>query len=80
MKTFAALAIGANLGDRFYNIELALRYLDDFRALLPDENLPSGDISVTETSFLYETQPMYVESQPKFINCACLVSTVNTCK
>ena len=75
-KTIAALALGANLGDRFQNIELALRYLEN-----PDElrkvtkaYVPVGDITIIDTSFLYETAPMYVLDQPSFINCACLVS------
>ena len=64
----AALALGANLGDRFANIELALRLLET-----PPKG---GDISkamVVDTSFMYETAPMYVTDQPKFINCACMV-------
>ena len=33
-------------------------------------------IVVVDTSFMYETAPIYVEDQPKFINCACMVSFV----
>ncbi|KAF7329881.1 Folic acid synthesis protein [Mycena kentingensis (nom. inval.)] len=62
--TRVALALGSNLGDRFYNIELALR-------LLEADSL----VTVVDTSFLYETAPMYVTDQPSFINCACLVET-----
>lgn len=38
--------------------------------------LESGDskINVVDTSFLYETEPMYVEDQLRFVNGACLVS------
>ena len=64
----AALALGANLGDRFANIELALRLLET-----PPKD---GDIPravVVDTSFMYETAPMYVTDQPEFINCACMV-------
>ncbi|KZT08155.1 Dihydropteroate synthase [Laetiporus sulphureus 93-53] len=70
----AAIALGANLGDRFYNVELALRLLE----------APCGDLSqttgkpravVVDTSFMYETEPMYVTDQPKFINCACIIKT-----
>ncbi|THH01079.1 hypothetical protein EW145_g6981 [Phellinidium pouzarii] len=71
---FAALALGSNLGDRFQNIELALRYLENFQTLSV-ANIPAGQIHVIDTSFLYETAPMYVVSQPSFINCACLVET-----
>lgn len=65
----AALAFGANLGDRLANIELALRLL---------ETSPSGGSQpravVVDTSFMYETAPMYVADQPNFMNCACMVS------
>ncbi|EJD01775.1 Dihydropteroate synthase [Fomitiporia mediterranea MF3/22] len=73
-KIFAALALGANLGDRFQNIELAIRYLEDSRSL-PLEDLPVGELEVVSTSFLYESPPQYLEEQPAFINCACLVET-----
>lgn len=76
-RTIACLAIGSNLGDRFQNIELGLRYLDDYvRAFPSSEDLGNitGDLCVVNTSFLYETAPMYVIDQPSFINCACLVS------
>jgi dihydroneopterin aldolase / 2-amino-4-hydroxy-6-hydroxymethyldihydropteridine diphosphokinase / dihydropteroate synthase len=72
-----AIALGSNLGDRFYNIELALRLLE-----APKELLSPGDVkecgidifaTIIDTSFLYETAPMYVTDQPSFINCACLV-------
>jgi len=75
--TTVAIALGSNLGDRFYNIELALRLLE-----APKELLSPGDIKecdpevfakIVDTSFLYETAPMYVTNQPSFINCACLV-------
>lgn len=52
------------MGDRVKNIEGALEYLET-----------RSDIKVVDTSFLYETQPMYVLDQPKFINGACLIST-----
>ncbi|KAH8112282.1 Dihydropteroate synthase [Phellopilus nigrolimitatus] len=71
---FAALALGANLGDRFQNIEIALRHLEKYNALLPPGS-PRAEIEVVKTSFLYETAPMYVKNQPAFINCACLIET-----
>ena len=68
----AAIALGSNLGDRFANIELALRMLE-----VPGANLHNGTgpprVVVCDTSFMYETAPMYVEDQPRFINCACMV-------
>jgi dihydroneopterin aldolase/2-amino-4-hydroxy-6-hydroxymethyldihydropteridine diphosphokinase/dihydropteroate synthase/2-amino-4-hydroxy-6-hydroxymethyldihydropteridine diphosphokinase/dihydropteroate synthase len=54
----AFLAIGTNLGDRVKNIELALHYLKNV------------GISILDTSFLYETKPMYVLDQPNFLNAA----------
>ncbi|KAF7366543.1 Folic acid synthesis protein [Mycena sanguinolenta] len=70
----AALALGSNLGDRFYNIELALRLLEAPQAVLglTDETVT---VAVIDTSFMYETAPMYVTDQPSFINCACMIET-----
>lgn len=73
-KTLAALALGSNLGDRFQNIELALRHLENHKALQLSGS-PDGELQILDTSFLYESAPMYVEDQPAFINCACLVRT-----
>jgi dihydroneopterin aldolase/2-amino-4-hydroxy-6-hydroxymethyldihydropteridine diphosphokinase/dihydropteroate synthase/2-amino-4-hydroxy-6-hydroxymethyldihydropteridine diphosphokinase/dihydropteroate synthase len=53
------LAIGTNMGDRVKNIESAI------------DRLSSYGIDLLDTSFLYETAPMYVLEQPKFLN-ACL--------
>ncbi|KAI0372437.1 Dihydropteroate synthase [Pilatotrama ljubarskyi] len=70
----AAIAIGANVGDRFANIECALRLLEAPGA---DLDSWSGDprVVVVDTSFMYETAPMYVAEQPRFINCACMIET-----
>ncbi|KAJ3258266.1 trifunctional dihydropteroate synthetase [Boothiomyces macroporosus] len=54
----AYLAVGTNLGDRHGNIQRAI------------SELKARNIKVTDTSFLYETAPMYVEDQPKFLNAA----------
>ncbi|KAJ7652160.1 Dihydropteroate synthase [Mycena polygramma] len=73
----AVLALGSNLGDRFHNIELALRLLEAPEA--PEAVLGPSDenmaVDVVDTSFLYESAPMYVTDQPSFINCACIVET-----
>lgn len=58
----AALALGSNLGDRLGYIEAALQLLD-----------AHDDVRVVDTSFLYETQPMYYSDQPNFLNGACRV-------
>lgn len=72
----AAIAFGSNLGDRFANIEHALRLLESpgkFLAVGDDINQKKAEIAVIDTSFLYETAPMYVTDQPSFVNGACLV-------
>ncbi|KAI0664079.1 Dihydropteroate synthase [Cubamyces menziesii] len=70
----AAIAIGTNLGDRFANIELALRLLE-----APSTDLDNWEgepqVVIVDTSFMYETAPMYVAEQPRFINCACMIET-----
>jgi len=33
-------------------------------------------VSVVDTSFMYETAPMYVTDQPRFANCACMVCSL----
>ncbi|KAF9564085.1 Dihydropteroate synthase [Agrocybe pediades] len=73
-----AIALGSNLGDSFKNIEYALRLLERPQELLIDAALPIGVepfVNVVNTSFLYESAPMYVTDQPSFINCACMVET-----
>ncbi|KAJ7507284.1 Dihydropteroate synthase-like protein [Mycena galericulata] len=69
-----ALALGSNLGDRFYNIELALRLLEASSAFMGPTN-KEAIVFVVDTSFMYETAPMYVVDQPSFINCACMIET-----
>jgi len=66
-----AIALGSNIGDRFANIETALRLIEHPGQLIDDDFA----VSVINTSFMYETAPMYVRDQPRFANCACLVST-----
>jgi len=70
----AAIALGSNLGDRFANIEAALRLLDQPELIsAPKEQGISTSLAVVNTSFLYETAPMYVTDQPSFLNCTCIV-------
>jgi len=58
----AYVALGSNVGNRLEMIEKACRALDE-----------DPDISITRTSSLYETDPMYVEDQGRFLNGACEV-------
>lgn len=60
------IALGSNLGDRVEAIENACQSLDR-----------DGDIRVVETSPLYETEPMYVEDQDRFLNGVCEVCIPN---
>ena len=68
-----AIALGSNLGDSFQHIEYALRLLEIPEEILRDDGTGKF-VFVVDTSFLYETAPMYVTDQPSFINCACVVS------
>lgn len=72
-KHNVAIALGSNLGDRFANIETALCLIEQPNQLLA--NVAADAVSVVDTSFMYETAPMYVTNQPRFANCACLVSS-----
>jgi dihydroneopterin aldolase / 2-amino-4-hydroxy-6-hydroxymethyldihydropteridine diphosphokinase / dihydropteroate synthase len=70
----AAIALGSNLGDRFANIEAALRLLEHPELIsASNETGAAQSLAVVNTSFLYETAPMYVINQPSFLNCACIV-------
>lgn len=59
----AFIALGSNMGDRLAAVEAACREID------LDES-----IEMLETSPLYETDAMYVESQEAFINGVCKAS------
>lgn len=61
MDQVAAVAFGSNIGNRQGNIVSAL-------------NVLSGFVRLMAVSGLYETAPMYEESQPMFLNGAALVS------
>jgi 2-amino-4-hydroxy-6-hydroxymethyldihydropteridine diphosphokinase/dihydropteroate synthase len=58
----AYIALGSNVGDRLDMIEKACDALN-----------ADPDIKITRTSSLYETEPMYVEDQARFLNGACEV-------
>ena len=65
-KKKAYIALGSNVGDRVAKIEEACREME------------RRGLRVTRTSSLWETDPMYVLDQDKFINGACEVRTVST--
>ena len=60
----AAIALGSNLGDRAQNIEQAVQCLSTH-----------PDCRLIDTSFLYDTVPMYYTEQPSFLNGACRIAT-----
>ncbi|KAJ2965797.1 hypothetical protein NUW58_g10817 [Xylaria curta] len=62
MRT-AYIALGSNMGDRVAMIEQACREMD------------ARGITVKRTSSLWETEPMYVLDQDRFVNGACEVET-----
>ena len=58
------LSLGSNLGDRAENVKSALEALDNI-----------DEINVVASSSFYETEPVGVTEQPKFINAAAKVET-----
>lgn len=60
----AAIALGSNVGDRIANIEKAVKALGE-----------ADECKLVDTSFLYETEPMYMTNQGRFINGACRIAT-----
>ncbi|GET02501.1 dihydropteroate synthase [Rhizophagus clarus] len=56
------IALGSNMGNCIENINEALRLFEP-------------ECRVLDTSFMYETSPMYVVDQPNFINAACKIAT-----
>ncbi|KAE8220739.1 hypothetical protein CF319_g5782 [Tilletia indica] len=85
----AFLSLGSNLGMRSAYIHAALRLLNSARQvpgktgrdrwILSKDSFPvDGEIplcKVVDTSFLYETAPMYMENQPQFLNAAVEITT-----
>lgn len=62
MERGVAIALGSNVGNRIEEIEKACRAIDE-----------DPDMRIIDTSCLYETEPMYVEDQQRFVNGACEV-------
>lgn len=60
-KRTAYVALGSNLGDRVSEIEKACKEMN------------ARGIKVKRTSNLWETEPMYVLDQDRFVNGACEV-------
>ncbi|ORX43819.1 Dihydropteroate synthase [Piromyces finnis] len=58
----AYIALGGNIGEVAKNISKAVKLLGE-------------KCKVLQTSYLYETSPMYVVDQPNFLNAACKVLT-----
>jgi dihydroneopterin aldolase/2-amino-4-hydroxy-6-hydroxymethyldihydropteridine diphosphokinase/dihydropteroate synthase len=55
------IALGSNLGDRLGNFDKALKMLQ------------KEGLEILDVSGLYESEPMYVEEQPRFLNAVCKV-------
>ena len=81
------IAVGANMGDRFTNLMNALAMLEETTVQQIDpsdqhedgkeDNGTGGEalIRLIRTSFLRETEPMYVKDQPSFLNGAVEIET-----
>ena len=66
-KRTAYIALGSNMGDRVAEIERACNEMD------------RRGIKVKRTSSLWETEPMYVTDQDRFVNGACEVCISKSC-
>jgi len=62
VKKTVYLSLGSNLGDRAVNLEAALGHLRELGTLVA-------------RSSLYETEPVELERQPWFLNCAVAIET-----
>lgn len=56
-KHVAILAVGSNMGDSVQNIASAIEMIE-----------ATTKARLVDTSFLYESEPMYVEDQDRFVN------------
>lgn len=87
----AYIAIGSNVGNKAAHISKALKLLDDPRRLYAATPSASPILRPTDgkdlsgkrfsqlldTSFLYESEPMYVIEQDRFLNGVCKVSDLS---
>ncbi|WP_071461114.1 2-amino-4-hydroxy-6-hydroxymethyldihydropteridine diphosphokinase [Bacillus massilinigeriensis] len=64
MENTSFIALGSNMGDRFYNLEQAVRHLDS-----------NEKIEVVNVSSVYETDPVGYEEQAPFLNMVVEVRT-----
>jgi len=81
----AFISLGSNLGAQSGFIHSALRLLGSARRLagasgreqwsFDAETSLESICKVVDTSFMYETAPMYVEDQPRFLNAAAEIRT-----
>ena len=62
-ETTVYLSLGSNLGDRENNLRTAIAALADVR------------VSVTRVSSFYETEPVDLRAQPRFLNCVIQAET-----
>ncbi|KAL8278644.1 hypothetical protein RQP46_008936 [Phenoliferia psychrophenolica] len=62
------LGVGTNMGERVANISSALKELEKL-------GLDGGKTKVTDTSFMYESDAMYVTDQAKFLNAVVKIET-----
>lgn len=69
------IAVGSNVGDRFLNIHRALQLLCQDDTDTEETNYCKAKTRLIKTSFLRETEPMYVTNQPNFLNGAVLLET-----
>lgn len=65
LKNRIFIALGSNMGERLQHIEDACREIDS-----------EPEIRILRTSALYETAPMYVENQDRFLNGVCEVGSI----
>ncbi|KAK9450141.1 Dihydropteroate synthase-like protein [Limtongia smithiae] len=65
-KHIAYLGMGSNLGDRAALLSASL------------EELEKRNVKVLRTASMFESAPMYVENQPRFLNSVCEVETTLT--
>jgi 2-amino-4-hydroxy-6-hydroxymethyldihydropteridine diphosphokinase len=64
MENYAYIALGSNIGNRLYYLREAVQALDNH-----------GQISVTATSSIYETEPVGYINQDKFLNMVVKITT-----